>query len=814
MSLPSSFSSAAVGIARAKKERFILQMSEDRFRDEVVRPLLMRMGLRDGRDLCGPQEEGKDAAFVTMDPLGMENVYVLQTKKGPLNMSSKATSNVITAITQLRMASQTKVYFPLAKESKLPTKVVLCASGKINESAKRHIVLEVPDANLVFMDAEDLIPKIDELFPELWFGIDANLLPYLRIIKRDIEEKSESLLISEMLPGGANIGAATDGMFVHLNLYRVVPKVTKHRGLYRRETKLEEMPATGILSSQQSLFLVLGEAGSGKSTILRRLAYELSKKGLEGDEGTAVPVMVKAIDVLKSLPQSLVEICAQETRRITQTSSPSFTSSSLEKGKVSIFIDALDELQSDEDRTLISKAIEQFNAEYPGCKVVVTSRDLRYFYNVDDFGKFQTYRISPISYKQAEKIVDQLQKGKGVPPESSKEIIRQLQEVHGMDLNPLLVTVFVATTEYTRQDIPANITELFKKFTEMMLGRWDASKGLTQQFQAPLKDFILTRIAFDMHKRKVTEILDSEMKAMIESELAARGHRQDSSKIVDELVRRSGLLRISGAVIQFRHHLLQEFFAGRGIPSVEFLQAIVGDDWWRRAVVFYFGENAAKSSLLEEVIAAQASRSEEDIHGAALTIGLALQACYLAKISSKVRVLRWVIEALAKAAVSSRKEDGRSLSPPLLSFILYYLIGRDSVACKFIGESVEDISKPWLEGAPLSEEEKDLRLFWLIVGLIESGELDKANALIRRFRPSDSKLFLGLHLGCCLIQHHRVASRHQKQIAEKICGGLAERIGSLRSQLFKELQGELLEVRRGKVKLIGTTDGKKSETSK
>lgn len=124
MSETSTLSSAAVGIARAKKERFILQMSEDQFRDEVVRPLLIRMGLQDGRDLCGPQEEGKDAVFVTKDPLGIENVYILQTKKGPLNMASRATSNVITAITQVRMASETKVYFPLSKQSRLPTKVL------------------------------------------------------------------------------------------------------------------------------------------------------------------------------------------------------------------------------------------------------------------------------------------------------------------------------------------------------------------------------------------------------------------------------------------------------------------------------------------------------------------------------------------------------------------------------------------------------------------------------------------------------------------------------------------------------------------
>jgi hypothetical protein len=72
-------------------------------------------------------------------------------------------------------------------------------------------------------------------------------------------------------------------------------------------------------------------------------------------------------------------------------------------------------------------------------------------------------------------------KGKAISPEKSKELLRQLESVHGFELNPLLVTVFVATSDGTRRDIPANITELFAKFAETLLGRWNTDKGLAQQ---------------------------------------------------------------------------------------------------------------------------------------------------------------------------------------------------------------------------------------------------------------------------------------------------------------------------------------------
>ena len=52
-------------ISRFKKERFLRQMSEEEFRDRVIRPLLLRRGFQDGRDMCGPSEKGKDSVFLS-----------------------------------------------------------------------------------------------------------------------------------------------------------------------------------------------------------------------------------------------------------------------------------------------------------------------------------------------------------------------------------------------------------------------------------------------------------------------------------------------------------------------------------------------------------------------------------------------------------------------------------------------------------------------------------------------------------------------------------------------------------------------------
>jgi len=151
--------SSPESISRFKKERFLLAMSEDGFRDMVVRPLFLRQGLQDGRDVCGVTEKGKDVIFISVDELGTESLYVAQTKKGSITMSRRVSDNLIEAITQLKTAAETPVPLVAKHKKRLPAKVFLCCSGKINENARQHIVDEVKDPRIAFMDADDLIPS-------------------------------------------------------------------------------------------------------------------------------------------------------------------------------------------------------------------------------------------------------------------------------------------------------------------------------------------------------------------------------------------------------------------------------------------------------------------------------------------------------------------------------------------------------------------------------------------------------------------------------------------------------------------------------
>lgn len=91
-----------LNISRFKKLVLLTRMTEDQFRDEVVRPLFLLQGLKDGRDFCGVHEKGKDAVFISVDQLGLNNIYVVQTKRGSLNLTRKTNTNLLEAMTQIK----------------------------------------------------------------------------------------------------------------------------------------------------------------------------------------------------------------------------------------------------------------------------------------------------------------------------------------------------------------------------------------------------------------------------------------------------------------------------------------------------------------------------------------------------------------------------------------------------------------------------------------------------------------------------------------------------------------------------------------
>jgi len=462
-------------------------------------------------------------------------------------------------------------------------------------------------------------------------------------------------------------------------------------------------------------------------------------------------------------------------------------------------------LPQDNGKARVVDEVVAFHRAHEKCLVILTSREYAFVSRYPALRRFAHYRVCSIDVAEAGKIVDRFQRGKKAPKEAVKELLRRLQDVHGMMLTPMLVTVFLASADFTRKDIPPNITELFKKFTELMLGRWDAKRGLSQQYVPLLKDFLLTKVAFTMHSERTRSISLARCREIMSDELKERGKEADLDTLFDEAIHRSNLFRVEDGQLEFRHHLLQEFFAGRGVKSAVFFEEVVTDDWWRNPMVFCFGDTGHNYQELADIAAGVKSRSDAEVYEAAVTIGLALQACYMATVAQKVEMLRWVVNALSASYDGYAASIAQGDAYPLSSFLHAYLLARDSVA----SESMLALARETIPALPKgadADRRTDLQHLWYIVGLIESGQAEQAEHYMRGFRPNDLRLLLAIHLGCFLVTRLRFASDQQKDAARRICAGVEPKVGHLLQQVLREWRSMLLELRRGEVKAIEAPD--------
>ncbi|MBK9096713.1 MAG: NACHT domain-containing protein [bacterium] len=782
-------------ISRINKEEFLLGYSEDDFRDLIIRPLFLEKGFRDGRELCGPLEEGKDTLFTETDKLGQNLFYAVQTKKGHLNMAAKASNNVNNAIAQLRTALEVKIPLISSKKNIYPDQVMLCASGKINTTARKHIVDEIKDPRIRFMDCDDLIPMLDDVMPELWFGVNLEKFPYLSNLHSSLTSPTSELKSGFSENEDPFYCPVTNDNFVNIKFNRLRIKSSGNSDIKDIEPDFEELSVKQLIDSDHKKILITGEAGSGKSTAIRRMLCICAEIGMKTTDEIVVPVFIRAKELL-GIKTSLEIVLANKTSEMTKNKVVAFSKEDLEKGNVQIFIDGLDEVANQDERIQVVKLLNGFQQKYKSCKFYLSSRNYKWLESIPDIAQWIRYRISPIDWKQTTQIVKRLKKSKSLSEDQIQDILRRLQDVHGLQLNPLLISVFVSSADYSRKDIPANITEIMKKYTEMMLGRWDTSKGFAQQHEAPLKDFLIQALAYQLHLNRSTSVSLDGFTNYLEEELKKRGKTADIKTLTEEIVYRSGLFRIVGEEIEFAHLMVQEFFAGRFLDDEDVL-SLVTDDWWQRAIVFHAGSNPNNISLLRNLSEHLSALSSEDRNNALLTLGLSLQANYLVEVEQKVGIHCTILQLLAHDTTNLFSKHEKEKEKKLFPFIRFYLLYRDAVSCDI--QTLEEKKIKSIVSKTIDVADIDALEFWQIVGLMETGAFDQVLQRLKNYSPSDTRFFLGAHLGAFFFQIMRTSNKAERRKINKILTYLAPKIHTLRLQLKQEYASELLELRKGKI---------------
>lgn len=356
----------------------------------------------------------------------------------------------------------------------------------------------------------------------------------------------------------------------------------------------------GVMSNNKFI-LVHGIATSGKSTILKKLGKDFIEKF-----SSPYLFYFELGEIFKKKNGNTI---TQEIESIFKEMSSLNLNLDKITDKILILLDGLDEVPLKESRdTIIDQII--YLKKYNNIQVVITSRTNDYITNdskIDNF--FEKFELLPISVHDIITIGEKIL-GHGSQYNSFVKMVKKSSLLKAFPKTPLtsiLLAILFKEKDINIKELPKNITELYRKFIDLFLNRWDKSKGVSEQFEIQKKEFVLQTIAAHMQKNKLISIPEDDLEEFV-AKLTSRkqiGGPKDPKAHLKNICERTCVLirdEFSGSY-RFFHLTIQEYLAAQKFDykDDDLLVKNFYDEWWLNPNIFYAGNKTDYPDILNRV---------------------------------------------------------------------------------------------------------------------------------------------------------------------------------------------------------------------
>jgi len=560
-----------------------------------------------------PGELGKDLVIVKKDKISIDVIGVV-VKTGDIR--GKTAGKVDEVKTQVEKAfsyaeekkiegieSQVQQAFAHPAEikpifKKLPiSKVFIVLAGELGAHVRKRLGKEL-NGNIEIKDIDWLIDNFTDHYPQVFF--EGRVIDFL-------QEKIQQLEKKHWLSKRR----------INLSNYFVEPLVAtidipikfdeEDLALIIKERKMPFSQLKSILTSTRQLILV-GDPGVGKSGALAKLTIDMLReaeasalifRGVSKKQTIEIPILVSAKEILETGDsEALVK---------KYIANPEI----MDRFRVKvIMIDALDEILPGQREEVIEKA-EKISRQLV-CSLIITSRKIDII-KTPPTG-FEKYELLPFEYGQALELFEKLISSKTVL-DSLKDGLEKVR--FQIPMIPLSLILLIELVE-DKKEIPASVTELYDRFYDLMLGRWDREKGIEVLFEYFVKKSFLAELAFkEFLEKERLEIPQKEFEEFFNNYASRYGWDKEKLKDFIKEIERAGILDI-GKTVVFRHRSFLDYFAAVYIFNKQaefenlnnFITQIYFKDIWGDVAFFYIGLKREISDIIIEKIFAV---EEEDL---------------------------------------------------------------------------------------------------------------------------------------------------------------------------------------------------------
>ena len=634
--------------------------------------------------------------------------------------------------------------------------VWIVTTDTITHGAQRKIHEAHRGSKIQFIAGRDLASLILEHVPDYLVDIPLPITSYLHRVREDVREQDASLDILTI-----------DGQPIYLpqevDRLRIDP-YTEHASVIRHRDSVD---ISIEVQTRQAILLEAG-MGGGKSKLLRHLVQSLAQSTAFG-QSPLLPVSTTYRALIDDYNGSLDALIDALVPAEAQTALPS-------DGHFVIFVDALDEKDQPQTELVASlRALLEETRGNPEYRLVLTSRPIQ---NLDFDREFANrlarYEIRRLSMGQIIKylttICDRLNLTKRIIDD-----IRRSPLFSDIPKSPLAAVLLAQVLRDDPKDLPSTLPELYSKYLELALGRWDIRRGLQSEKEFEALKAILMELAAYVLENQLNFVATSELRDMIRTYLERRNLAVTLDAVYDNAIRRSDVLVLSrdGLRVRFKHRTFAEFLeAGRRIrlgvmePSLQAFEM-----YWSNVYYFACGEAKDAPDLIAG-LAKLAPAEEQHRWLKAMNMANFIMAAYATPydvIESAVYESIMEASTLFLDIVNGREESRFADLSRMHLLCLIQLIIRDHYGFEFLQEALESSAVEGLEKAP--NDVRPYFLFLLAVAGVDAGSADAFKTLVEEYAtalPIDVSLGIGHERA--ISGRNKLLKRFERRLRRKISG--------------------------------------------
>ena len=650
-------------------------------------------------------------------------------------------------------------FFQGGKQKIRITEIWVVVTKHITQGAKAKIFDKYSTRKIEFIDGAALTKLVDRYVPMAWSGLPLIVGKYLQNLRVRTEEQDKSVSLLQM---------SDESFYVKQELYHI-PDIE-----YRYKKKVRRLPEKVDVDHVTELhrcIFIEGDVGSGKSKLLRRLITEATV--LENFNKTKViplsasytELMEKHSGDLKKLIERRVSVGIRQLCR---------------DSEYLVLIDAFDERrmeisQADELNALFGQASKENRI-----RVVVTSRFLK---GVERGDVLQPdvfrYELRQLSMQRTFEFIVKMCAKINVTDRIFEDL-KKSALFRNMPRSPMSAILLARLLNESQQEIPSNMTELYAKYSELILGRWDERKGLQSQKEYQALDNILMRLARQMIDDQRLFISVDEVKAVFKDYLDQRNLEIDANQLFNKMVDRCEIVLLdnNSETLGFKHRSFTEFFYAKSFIAD---QSLVVDSrvftvYWMNTFFFYLGLRKDCPRDLQAIFK-MPTDSELEEWLKIMSVSDYLLAAYTTPyqvVEEGVRNVAVTAAELYRKIITQGSETYFSGLPRMHLLYFLQMFIRQGYSYPFFAKAIEDAALR-IDDSSLEKETKAYALFFLNVAYIDISEGETFDFMLSRIQkdlPVDLQLALG-HEAKNVKERTKLMRRQDKRLRRMLPRGNA-----------------------------------------